>query len=428
MNLLHVSAGYVPWVGGAQTYLREMSERFAAEGHRVTVITTDIAEVDRAWSPKGRATQTLRETINGVEVIRCPVTHLPFAPLSFYAMRRLHTMIAPFAPRRLLETFGRQVPPMPALKQAVQLAAQNADLIHAINITFEHPVMQAAEAAHGMRRPFVLTPFVHIGDAHVARNYLMPHQVALMQQADAVLTQTERESAALKALGMVEGRLRVLGMGVNLQEREGADAKAFRAHADIPSTAPVITFMGSLTFDKGAVHVLQAMPAVWQVRPDAVAVFAGEAPGPGGFEDAFKAIPADKLSQVKRVGVVTGRMKQNLMAATDVFAMPSRVDSFGIVYLEAWMHGKPVIGADAGGVPDVIAHGEDGLIVPFGETPALAQAILRLIGNDSERKMMGEIGRRMVEARFTWDSRYEVLRDIYLKLHARPSDRPSIPA
>jgi glycosyltransferase involved in cell wall biosynthesis len=428
MNLLHVSAGYAPWVGGAQTYLREMCERFAAQGHRVTVITSDIAEVDRAWSPKGRAAMPLRETHHGVEVIRCPVAHLPLAPLSFYAMRRLHTLIAPIAPQGVLRAFGQRVPPMPALQQAVLQAAQTADLIHAINITFEHPVMRAAEAARALRKPFVLTPFVHIGDAHVARNYLMPHQVALMHQADAVLTQTGRESAALRALGIHESRLHVLGMGVNLPARDGADAAAFRAREGISATAPVITFMGSLTFDKGAVHVLRAMLAVWQARPNAVVVFAGDAPGPGGFEDAFSAIPAGQRSQVKRAGVVHGRDKQNMLAATDVFAMPSRVDSFGIVYLEAWMHGKPVIGADAGGVPDVIASGEDGLIVPFGDTAALAQAMLRLISNDAEREAMGGAGRRKVEARFTWDSRHQVLRDIYLQLHARSADRPSIPA
>jgi glycosyltransferase involved in cell wall biosynthesis len=310
----------------------------------------------------------------------------------------------------------------------MQQAAQSASLIHAINITFEHPVLRAAESAQALHKPFVLTPFVHIGDAQVARNYLMPHQVALMQQAGAVLTQTQRESAALAALGIAESRLHVLGMGVNLREREGANAAAFREYAHIPPGVPVITFMGSLTYDKGAVHVLEAMPAVWQAQPDAVAVFAGEAPGPGGFEDAFNAIPADKRSQVKRVGVVTGLMKQNMLAATDVFSMPSRVDSFGIVYLEAWMHGKPVIGANAGGVPDVIAHGEDGLIVPFGDLPALGQALLRLTGSQAEREAMGEAGRRKVEARFTWDSRYQVLRDIYLQLHAHPADRPSIPA
>ena len=428
MNLLHVSAGYLPWVGGAQTYLREMSERFASEGHRVTVITSDMAEVDRAWSPQGRAVPALRETINGVDVIRCPVRHLPLAPYSFYAMRRLHTLISSRAPQSMLRKFGEQVPPMPAFKQAVMQAAQSADLIHAINITFENPVIHAADAARQLHLPLVLTPFVHIGDAHVARNYLMPHQVALMLQADAVLTQTEREKAALLALGINAERLHVLGMGVNLTEREGADGNAFRHHAGIAADAPIITFMGSLTFDKGAVHLLEAMPAVWRARPEAVVVFAGEAPGPGGFDTAQRAMPQDRRANVKRMGVMTGRMKQDMLAATSVFAMPSRVDSFGIVFLEAWMHGKPVIGADAGGVPDVIAHGQDGLVVPFGNAPALAQAILDLVGNDAWRNAMGAAGKRKVEDRFTWESRYCVLRDIYLQLHARPADRPSIPA
>lgn len=428
MNVLHISAGYAPWVGGAQTYLREMSERLVADGHRVTVVTSDIAEVDRAWSPRGRAAQTLRETINGVDVIRCKVSHLPLAPHSFYAMRRLHTLIAPLAPQGLLRRLGEQVPPMPALREAVMHAAQFADILHAINITFEHPVLRAAHAARHFNHPLVLTPFVHIGDAHVARNYLMPHQVALMQQADALLAQTERERAALCALGIHADRVQVLGMGVNLNERDGADGDAFRAQHGIAQQTPIVTFMGSLTYDKGAVHVLQAMPAVWRTRPDAVAVFAGEAPAPGGFDEAWRSVPQDRLANVKLIGVVADHAKQNLLAATDVFAMPSRVDSFGIVFLEAWMHGKPVIGADAGGVPDVIAHGKDGLIVPFGDLPALAQSILQLIDDDAARQTMGAAGRHKVELQFTWDSRYAVLRDLYLQLHARAANRPSISA
>jgi glycosyltransferase involved in cell wall biosynthesis len=186
--------------------------------------------------------------------------------------------------------------------------------------------------------------------------------------------------------------------------------------------------MGSLTYDKGAVHLLQAMPRVWEACADAVVVFAGEAPKPGGFEAAFRRIPADRQSQVKRLGVIAGKTKHSLLAATTVFAMPSRVDSFGIVYLEAWAHRKPVIGADAGGVPDVIADGEDGMIIPFGDVGALANAISHLLKNPAERGAMGARGEQKVTRSYTWDGRYEALSHLYSQLHARAANRASVPA
>jgi glycosyltransferase involved in cell wall biosynthesis len=115
---------------------------------------------------------------------------------------------------------------------------------------------------------------------------------------------------------------------------------------------------------------------------------------------------------------VSGQLKQDMLAATDVFAMPSRVDSFGIVYLEAWAYGVPVIGCQAGGVPDVIDDGQDGLLIPFGDQQALAAAIDALLADPDRRRAMGQRGRAKVEANYTWEQIYQKLRAIYQELVA----------
>ena len=86
------------------------------------------------------------------------------------------------------------------------------------------------------------------------------------------------------------------------------------------------------------------------------------------------------------MGVVQGQIKQDLLAATDIFVLPSRIDSFGIVFLEAWAYGKPVIGGNAGGIPDVIAHGHDGLLVDYGDVDGLADAMRTLLLDASAKK------------------------------------------
>ena len=90
---------------------------------------------------------------------------------------------------------------------------------------------------------------------------------------------------------------------------------------------------------------------------------------PSTFEGVYGELPEAHRVRTRRLGPVRGQLKQDMLAATDLFVLPSRVDSFGIVYLEAWAYGLPVIGCRAGGVPDVIDDGQDGLLVNYGDEP-----------------------------------------------------------
>jgi glycosyltransferase involved in cell wall biosynthesis len=103
--------------------------------------------------------------------------------------------------------------------------------------------------------------------------------------------------------------------------------------------------------------------------------------------------------------------RAEFFAALDVFAMPSRADSFGIVFLEAWANGLPVVGANAGGVAEVIAEGHDGRLVPFGDTDALRDVLESLVEDPASRREMGDRGREKVARGYSWDDRYRTIRD-----------------
>ena len=107
----------------------------------------------------------------------------------------------------------------------------------------------------------------------------------------------------------------------------------------------------------------------------------------------------------------------------DLFAMPSRTDSFGIVYLEAWANGKPVIAAEAGGVVEVVRHEENGLLVPFGDVERLADSIGRLLDDRDLARHLGETGRsRTLREDATWEARFATLQDRVASIaRARPS-------
>ena len=91
--------------------------------------------------------------------------------------------------------------------------------------------------------------------------------------------------------------------------------------------------------------------------------------------------------------------KNYLLSACDVLVAPSLYESFGLMYVEAMRAGKPVIGSIAGGIPEVVDDGGTGLLVPPGDVPALAEAMLRLGADADLRRAIGHQGLQRFEQR-----------------------------
>jgi glycosyltransferase involved in cell wall biosynthesis len=85
-----------------------------------------------------------------------------------------------------------------------------------------------------------------------------------------------------------------------------------------------------------------------------------------------------------------------------VVLYPSRAESFGIVFLEAWSFGVPVVGCRAGAVSDVVEDGVTGLLISAGDSEALARSVTRLLENPAEARRMGAEGQRRVREQHTW--------------------------
>jgi glycosyltransferase involved in cell wall biosynthesis len=90
-----------------------------------------------------------------------------------------------------------------------------------------------------------------------------------------------------------------------------------------------------------------------------------------------------------------------LMAACDVFALPSFEEPFGLVFAEAMAMKRPVVALTNGGTPEVVEHGKCGLLSPPGDIDALATNLLTLLDDAALRAQFGEYGRSRVEQHFT---------------------------
>jgi glycosyltransferase involved in cell wall biosynthesis len=102
-----------------------------------------------------------------------------------------------------------------------------------------------------------------------------------------------------------------------------------------------------------------------------------------------------------------------LMAASDVFALPSYEEPFGLVFLEAMAMKKPVVALDSGGAPEVVEHGKSGLLSRPGDLETLSKNLLTLLRSPALGSRMGEYGRQRVEARFTGNRMAEDTATVY---------------
>jgi glycogen(starch) synthase len=417
MNILHVVQLYYPVASGAARYFAEIGERLAGEGHHVTVLTTDAYDLEHFWAPGKRRVAPPEETHNGVQIVRFPVRRLPGPSVLYPIIRRLMVEISRLpASAPLLRRLATLTPRLPDMRRYFDdHAAERFDLIHTTNITLDFAILPAFEFARRGGIPFVCTPFVHLGapgDNTILRYYSMRHQIDLLKRSDRVITMTSLEADTLAAHGVPRERMRRIGVGVQPDEVAGGDGARFRATQRV--SGPLVLYIGAMAYDKGAVHLIEAMRRLWASGGDATLALIG-APL-AHFTRFYEALPKEVRGRIRLLPYAPDEVKRDALAAADVFAMPSRTDSFGIAYLEAWCYGLPVVGARAGGVPDVIDDGRDGLLAPFGDVPALADAIDGLLRNRDQARRMGEAGRAKVLRELTWELKYAQVRAVYDEL------------
>jgi len=413
MHIVHVVQLYHPVASGSVRYFVEISKRLVADGHRVTVLTTTAHDLESLWQANKRTFEPGYESHEGCDVYRFPVQRISDIPLVYPILRRLLLEAGRFGlPLPLLRWLAALTPRAPALTAWVADHAADIDVIHMTNVTLDgllHPVMQIARA---QQIPVITTPFVHLGDAqdrNFVRYYSMPQQLDLLNQSGDVITMTGREARFLQSHGVTTPRFHVVGAGVTPAEVTGGDDVAFRARHAI--TGPIVLQVGAMARDKGTITTIQAMELLWATGSVATLVLIG-APL-AHFQQFYDQLPAATQSRIRLLAYASDAERCDAYAAADMLVLPSRTDSFGIVFLEAWCNRLPVIGADAGGIPDLVHDGLDGLLVPFADIDGLAQAIQRLLTDTTVAQQFGAAGYAKVHAQYTWEHIYAAVAPIY---------------
>lgn len=172
---------------------------------------------------------------------------------------------------------------------------------------------------------------------------------------------------------------------------------------------PVIGTFGHLSVKKGYRELFDAIPRILKLFPTTQFWVMGT--GKLREELETKAHNEGFLENVRFNGF--RRDTADLMNAIDVMALPSHREPCALVYIEAALSARPIVGCNAGGSPESIANGETGLLVPVGDGPAVAEAILTLLDNREFARKMGEAGRERARDVFSWGRFTSTLEGVY---------------
>jgi glycosyltransferase involved in cell wall biosynthesis len=420
MRIAHFIQRYPPALGGSEAYFARLSRYLADKGDQVTVFTTNALSLEAFWSWRGNCLPAGTTTEDGVEVRRYPLTgRLPgrrflLKPLSWLPHRLWQCLTLPCNPIawRMWSDAGR--------------AREPFEVVHATAFPYAWPIACGLRLARRLRVPFVLTPFLHLGDPEnpqdrTGRAYTTPALLSLLRAADRVLVQTNLERTALIGQGVAAAKIVLQGMGVAAEECTGGCRWRTRRQWGVADDAVVIGHLANNSAEKGSVDLLRATERLWRQGQRFHLVLAG--PEMPNFQRFWQSYAS--ASQVQRLGVLDEPQKRDFFAGIDLFALPSRSDSFGLVLLEAWSNGVANVAYRAGGVAEVIRHEEDGLLVRCGDVDGLVQALDRLIMDRELRLRLGHAGQERTRQAFHWIDKLELVRKVYAELVVRsdPIDR-----
>ncbi|MDP8958504.1 MAG: glycosyltransferase family 4 protein [Actinomycetota bacterium] len=383
MRILHVPHAYWPVHGGAERLCRGLSEELANRGHQVRVLTANIASPEAYYRFGVPRVGPARQTLHGVEVVR--VAFQGGAYQAGQAVSRLPIgRSREGLSRRLLESArGRFC----RLLQG-EIEAFAPDVV----MTLPHLLVNVRcvlRAHHAMGFPLVVAPLMHEDDPYWPEAELRE----ALAGVEGVVASTSHEAERLRtAYRVPPERVFTAGMAAELppplrQERR----------------RPWVLSLGRKAPSKDLGHLLAAMRLVWEDDPGIQLVLAGaRVPMTGQVDELLATLPPDERRRVISLDDVSEEEKGELLRVAACLALPSKIESFGIVLLEAWAHGMPVVALDLPVLRSTVETGKDGLLVEPDDPDELAEAILFLVHNHQQAEAMGRAGREKVEQRYTW--------------------------
>ena len=216
-------------------------------------------------------------------------------------------------------------------------------------------------------------------------------------------------------------RVRVIRNGIDTNEYRPDPNTDVLERYGIDQARPYVIFVGRITRQKGVPVLLRAASGL---IPEAqLVLLAGAADTPEQLAEVTELVDGLRANRSGVFWIPEMLPKPEviqLLSHATVFAIPSIYEPLGIVNLEAMACGTAVVGSRTGGIPEVVADGETGLLVPPGEPGPLAEALNTLLRDPDRAAAMGQAGRKRAVSEFGWPAIAAQTADLYAELaHSR---------
>ncbi|MEI6673605.1 MAG: glycosyltransferase family 4 protein [Verrucomicrobiota bacterium] len=239
----------------------------------------------------------------------------------------------------------------------------------------------------------------------------------LLDEADAVLCVGFSEYEKAKA-ALGHDRVYHLPNGVTAAAFAAGNRAAGRQALGWPEDVIGFGCLSRIDPQKNQLLLVEAFAALVAAHPRQAhrLLLGGPVTAPGYLEDIRECIGRHRLEALVTLHpavVAESSLHRDLLAALDAFVLPSRHEPFGIVILEAWAAGLPVIASNIGGLSQLVSHERDGLHFPAGDAAALSAALARLAGDAGQRRALAVAGQAKISGHYTWAAVNAQLEQIY---------------
>ena len=368
MRIAFFTETFLPKVDGIVTRLTKTLQHLVAAGDEVLI-----------FCPEGAPDSYL-----GAKVVGVPAMPLPLYPELKLAL------------------------PRPAVSEALEQF--RPDLVHVVN-----PAVLGLGGiwlAKSRNLPLVASYHTHLPKylEYYGMGMLEPLLWELLKaahnQASLNLCTSTAMVAELAAKGIQHTALWQRGVDTHLFRPElRNDSMRARLHGPYGDTGHLLLYIGRLSAEKQIERIRPVLEAMPQTRLALV----GDGPHRQQLERCFEGTPTTF------VGYLAGEELASAYACGDAFLFPSSTETLGLVLLEAMAAGCPVVGADRGGIPDIVSDGENGCLYDPDQPHSLTDAVQRLLGEAQTRASLRQAARQEAE-RWGWAGATEQLRGYYRKV------------
>jgi glycosyltransferase involved in cell wall biosynthesis len=307
----------------------------------------------------------------------------------------------------------------PSLKSKLE-GCDKLDILHFHNFrTYQNYV--AYNYAKKTNTPYVLQAhgsIPRIGKKGLKWIYDILIGYRLLKDASKVIALSKAEAEQCKTMGVPEEKIVIISNGIDLSEYVNLPLKGtFKRKFNIPEDKKIIIYLGRIHKIKGLDLLIRAYAHLKNKMnfEDTILVIVG--PNDGYLSEVRSLVQSLGISRfVIFTGALYGKDKLGAYVDSDVVVLPSRYETFPNVVLEAYACSKPVVTSNVEAIPDIVLHGETGLLFQAGDVKELASAIAYMLTHPEEAERMGCNARRLVEEKFSIDRIVTQLEALYEKV------------